>query len=250
MKISHTNNDNSKNPFDYLLIIDISIWSLQDCTNRCATLVTNRRMHACVTLFHSLCTAARSSAVCLDNGFIPLVRLDIHDQCSQWYWYPGPLLVTGGSGHQSPHWQETPRLSWLYRVKHHPAWRQLYPPMHDYQCVAYHEAWGCDQYTSVQLGLRECQLSPVCSHCWHISLRGLSLRGRSFTSSCSLGLTACRLKMPYTALCGIPMHIEIAGALVPVEGNNTPTSPYCCAGHFRAISILLHVLTSHTHRRF
>ena len=59
----------------------------------------------------------------------------------------------------------------------------------------------------------QCQLSPVCSHCWHIPLQGLPLRGRSVTS---LGLTACRLKMPYTALRGIPMRLKMAGALIPV----------------------------------
>ena len=38
--MSHTNNDNSKNPLNYLSIIDMSIWSLHDGTNRRATLVT------------------------------------------------------------------------------------------------------------------------------------------------------------------------------------------------------------------
>ena len=32
----------------------------------------------------------------------------------------------------------------------------------------------------------------------------------------SLGLTACRLKTPYSALRGIPMRLKIAGALIPV----------------------------------
>ena len=32
----------------------------------------------------------------------------------------------------------------------------------------------------------------------------------------SLGLTACRLKTPYTALRGIPMRLKMAGALIPV----------------------------------
>ena len=32
----------------------------------------------------------------------------------------------------------------------------------------------------------------------------------------SLGLTACRLKAPYTALRGIPMRLKMAGALIPV----------------------------------
>ena len=32
----------------------------------------------------------------------------------------------------------------------------------------------------------------------------------------SLGLNACRLKTPYTALRGIPMHLKKAGAPIPV----------------------------------
>ena len=32
----------------------------------------------------------------------------------------------------------------------------------------------------------------------------------------SLGLTACRLKTPYTALRGIPMRLKMTGALIPV----------------------------------
>ena len=40
VKISHASNDDSKNLFNYLLIIDMSIWSLHDGTNRRATLVT------------------------------------------------------------------------------------------------------------------------------------------------------------------------------------------------------------------
>ena len=58
-----------------------------------------------------------------------------------------------------------------------------------------------------------CQLSPVCSHCWHIPLRGLPLRGGSVTS---LGLKACRLKTSYTALRVIPMRLKMARALIPV----------------------------------
>ena len=54
----------------------------------------------------------------------------------------------------------------------------------------------------------------------------------------SLGLTACRLKTPYTALRGIPMRLGWSSHSRSIEGNNTPTLPY---GAFRAISILLHV---------
>ena len=94
----------------------------------------------------------------------------------------------------------------------HLAWRHLYLPMPDWQCVVQHEAWGCHQYAFVQLDLRECQLSPACSHCWRIPWRGLPLWGRSLTSS---GLAACRLKMPYAVLRGIPRRIEITGAPIP-----------------------------------
>ena len=44
-------------------------------------------------------------------------------------------------------------------------------------------------------------------------MRDLPLRGRSLTS---LGLTACRLKTPYTTLCGIPIRLKMAGALILV----------------------------------
>ena len=71
----------------------------------------NYRMRACVTLSHSLCTAARSPEVFMGNGFIPLMRLDIYNRMLSIILLPGPLLATGG--HQSPHWQENPRLSWL-----------------------------------------------------------------------------------------------------------------------------------------
>ena len=64
----------------------------------------NRRMRASVTLCHSLCTAARSPVVFLGNGFIPLIRPYALNNID-------PLLASGG--HKSPHWQETPRLSWL-----------------------------------------------------------------------------------------------------------------------------------------
>ena len=40
MKVSHANNDDSKYPFNYSLIIDTSIWSMHDGTNRRSTLVT------------------------------------------------------------------------------------------------------------------------------------------------------------------------------------------------------------------
>ena len=78
--------------------------------------------------------------------------------CSPWYWYC----------HQSLHWQETLGSSWLYKVKPCPAWRQLYLITCDCQFVAQHEAWGCHHYTSVQLHLHECQLSPACSLYCHI----------------------------------------------------------------------------------
>ena len=92
------------------------------------------------------------------------------------------------------------------------AWRLLYLPMHDYQYVAHHEARGCDQYISVQLGLRnvnEVQFAVTAD----TSPCEVCLRGRSLTS---LGMTACRLQTPYTALCRIPRRLEMTGALIPV----------------------------------
>ena len=78
-------------------------------------------------------------------------------------------------------------------------------------------SWGLRMWSVYSCAVKPpwCQLSPVCSHCWHIPLRDLPLRGRSLTSE-SLGLTACRLKTPYTALCGIPMRLKMSGALIPV----------------------------------
>ena len=43
---------------------------------------------------------------------------------------------------------------------------------------------------------------------------------------------------------------SISRSIKDNKDNNTPTLPYCCTGHYRAISILLHVLSSHKHRRF
>ena len=51
----------------------------------------NRRMRACVTLCHSLCAAARSPAVFLGNGFIPLMRLDIYDHMLSIILISGPF---------------------------------------------------------------------------------------------------------------------------------------------------------------
>ena len=92
------------------------------------------------------------------------------------------------------------------------AWSQLYLPMYDLSICG--SLWGMRMWSVYFCVARPslCQLSPVCSHCWHIPLRGLPLRGRSLTS---LGLTACRLKMPYTALRGMSMCLEKTGALIP-----------------------------------
>ena len=51
----------------------------------------NHRMRACVTLWHSLCTAARSPVVFLGNGFIPLMRLDIYDHMLSIILISGPF---------------------------------------------------------------------------------------------------------------------------------------------------------------
>ena len=104
----------------------------------------NRRMRACVTLCHSLCTAARSSAVFLGNGFIPLMRLDIYDHMLSIILISGPF-----AGHRRTSIAALARNPSLIL-----AWRQLSLPMHNYQCVVHHGAWGCDQYISVQLSLR------------------------------------------------------------------------------------------------
>ena len=143
----------------------------------------NRRMRACVTLCHSLCTAARSPAVFLGNGFIPLMRLDIYDHIISIILISGPF-----AGHRRTSIAALARNPLLIL-----AWRLLYLPMHDYQCVAHHEARGCDQYISVQLGLRnvnEVQFAVTAD----TSPCEVCLRGRSLTS---LGMTACRLKTPY-----------------------------------------------------
>ena len=211
MIITHTNNNNSKNPFNYLLTIDMSIWSLHDGTNRRATLVTNRRMRACVTLCHSLCTAARSSVVFRGNGFIPLMRLDIYDHMFSMISISGPFV-----GHKRTSiaalarnpslilaaWGEAP--SCIKTTLSANTWLSM--------CGS---TWGPRMWSVYfcAVSLRKCQLCPVCSHCWHIPLQGLPLRGRSLTS---LGLTASRLKMPYTVLCGIPRLLEMAWALIPV----------------------------------
>ena len=162
----------------------------------------NRRMRACVTLCHSLCTATRSPAIFLGNGVIPLMRLDIYDHMISIKLISGPF-----AGHMGTIIAALARNPSLIL-----AWILLYLQMHGYQRVAHHEAWGCDQYTAVQLGLHnvnEVQLAVTAD----TSPCEVCLRGRSLTS---LGLTACLLKTPYTALCGIPRRLEMTGALIPV----------------------------------
>ena len=162
----------------------------------------NRRMRACVTLCHLLCTAAQSPVVFLGNGFIPLMRLDIHDHMISIILISGPF-----AGHRRTSIAALARNPSLIL-----AWRVLYLPMHNYQCVADHEAWEYDQYISVQLGIRnvnEVQFAVTAD----TSPCEVCLRGRSLTS---LGLTACRLKTPYTALCGIPRRLEMTGAPIPI----------------------------------
>ena len=113
-------------------------------------------------------------------------------------------MATGG--HKSPHWQETPRLSWL-------------EDNYICQCMIIN-VWLIMRLEDV-ISILLCSKASVMStksslqsnHCWHIPLRGLPLRGKSVTS---LGLTACRFKTPYSALRGIPMRLKMAGALIPV----------------------------------
>ena len=169
----------------------MSIWSLHDA-----------RLCDALSFIVHCCTKPSGIS---SNGFIPLMRLDIYDHMISIILISGPF-----AGHRKASIAALARNPSLIL-----AWRLLYLLMHDYQCVAHHEAWGCDQYISVQLGLRyvnQVQFAVIAdtSPC---GLRGLPLRGRSLTS---LGLTACRLKTPYTALCGIPLRLKMAGALIPV----------------------------------
>ena len=87
MKISHTNNDDSKNPFNYSLIIDMSIWSLHDGTNRRATLVTkpsDARLCDALSIIVPCCTKpsgiSRKWIESIDaSGYIPPYALNIID---------------------------------------------------------------------------------------------------------------------------------------------------------------------------
>ena len=108
----------------------------------------NRWMRACVTLCHSLGTAARSSAVFLGNGFIPLMRLYIYDHMLSIILLSGPFV-----GHSRTSIAALARNPSLIL-----AWSQLYLPKYDCQCVAHYETRGCDQYISVQVGVRNVNL--------------------------------------------------------------------------------------------
>ena len=163
----------------------------------------NRRMRACVTLCHSLCTAARSPVVFLGNGFISLMRLDIYDHI------------------------DIRTLRWIFedinrRIGKKPLayLRQLYLPMHDYQCVAHYEARGCDQYISVQLGLRNVSLQSLLTHpfagsptareiCDFIGPDGMSSEDAIY----------CPPKNGWSC------HSRL---IEGNKGNNTPALPYCC----------------------
>ena len=117
-------------------------WASTMARSRHGTLATNHRMRASVTVCHSLPTAARSSVSFLGNGFIQLRHLDI---------YNSMILIPGFfAGHRRTSIAALARNSWLtlaayMKVKPHPAWRHLYLPIHDCQCVVQHEAWGCHQ---------------------------------------------------------------------------------------------------------
>ena len=139
LTISQTNNDNPKNPFNNLLIIDMSIWCPHDGTNRRATLVTKPADAPSCDALSSLCTAARCSVVFLGNGFIPLMRLDIYDHMLS--------IILIFAGHRRTSIAALARNPSLILT-----WRQLYLPMH--QCVAHYETRGYDQCISVQLSLR------------------------------------------------------------------------------------------------
>ena len=189
----------------------MSIWSLHDDTNRRATLVTNRRMRACVTFCHSLCIAAWSSVVFWGNGFIPLMPLDINDHMLSIISISGPFVghkrtsiaaLARNPSNTLAAWGEAP--SCMKTTLSANTWLSM--------CGS---TWGPRMWSAYfcALSLRKCQLSPVCSHCCYLPLQGLPLRGRSLTS---FGLTASRLKMPCTALCGNPRLLEMTGALIPV----------------------------------
>ena len=76
--------------------------------SRRGTLATNLRMRACVTLCHSLCTAARSSAAVLGNGSLALMRLDICDHIFSM------ILISGlFAGHKRTSIAALARNSWL-----------------------------------------------------------------------------------------------------------------------------------------
>ena len=111
-------------------------------------------------------------------------------------------------------------------------------PIYDYQYVAHYEAWWCDQYISVQLGLRNVQFAVIAKEiCDFIGPDGMSSWDAIYFPPWN----------PDAPKNGWSFHSRsIEGS----KGNDTPTLPYCCTEHFRAISILLHVLSSHTHRRF
>ena len=126
----------------------MSIWSLHDARIGVQRWSLNSRMRACVTLCHSLGTAARSPVVFLGNGFIPLMRLDIYDHMFSITLLPGPFV-----GHSRTSIAALARNLSLILAS-----SQLYLPMYDYQCVADYEVWRCDQYISVQLGLRNVNL--------------------------------------------------------------------------------------------
>ena len=145
----------------------------------------NRRMRACVTLCHSLCTCttARSPVVFLGNGFIPLMRLDIYDHMLSITLISGALCwpqedINRRIGKKPLAY---PGLKTTISAN---AWLSMCGSL-----------WGPRMWSVYFCALRPpwYQLSPLCSHCWHIPLRGLPLRGRSVTS---LGLMACRLKKP------------------------------------------------------
>ena len=186
-------------------------WASTIARSRHGTLATNHRMCACVTLCHSLPTAARSSVSFLGNRFIQLRRLDIYNHMFS------IILISGlVGGHRRTSIAVLARNSWVILA----VCMTWSPILHEdtsiCQCMIVNVWFNMRPEDviniSVQLDLRECQLSPACGHRWRIPWRGLPLWGRSLTS---LGLAACRLKMPYAFLCGIPRRLEITGALIP-----------------------------------
>ena len=171
----------------------MSIWSVHDGTNRRAPLVTKLSdAHLCDAL-SSLCTPARGSVVFLGNGFIPLMRLDIYDHMLS------IMLI----------FAEHRRTS-ITALARNPslilAWRQLSLC----QCMIIN-VWLIMRPEDV-ISIFLCSSASLMST--KSSLQSLLTHPLAWFATAReifdlMGLTACRLKTPYTARRGIPMCLEM-----------------------------------------